>query len=282
MALTKEKLISRLQTQVGLSKQESRAVVERVLVGQEAVLINEVPRDSERYNEVKLEHDFVSAALAPIIKNHRAVGYIHCDRAREPLFNDSDLLHLQVIGLLIGSLMVKFELLRERKMLSHVDDASGALKYGAFVPALSRELQRAVAHQYPVVLALIHLPAFRNFLDAYGIDRAHAALADTVKILRGHLREVDLLARYSADHFVVCLSGMGAGEAQALLRTVKEEAERTVGSDTSIPVCVLVGGLVLETDAAKKKPLQDLMAFTGRALLESGDGDANAIRLVRM
>jgi integration host factor subunit alpha len=31
MALTKEKLISRLQAQVGLSKQESRAVVERVL-----------------------------------------------------------------------------------------------------------------------------------------------------------------------------------------------------------------------------------------------------------
>ena len=31
MALTKEKLINRLQVQVGLSKQESRAVVERVL-----------------------------------------------------------------------------------------------------------------------------------------------------------------------------------------------------------------------------------------------------------
>jgi integration host factor subunit alpha len=31
MALTKEKLIGRLQTQVGLSKQESRSVVERVL-----------------------------------------------------------------------------------------------------------------------------------------------------------------------------------------------------------------------------------------------------------
>lgn len=31
MALTKEKLISRLQTQVGLGKQESRSVVERVL-----------------------------------------------------------------------------------------------------------------------------------------------------------------------------------------------------------------------------------------------------------
>lgn len=31
MALTKEKLINRLQVQVGLGKQESRAVVERVL-----------------------------------------------------------------------------------------------------------------------------------------------------------------------------------------------------------------------------------------------------------
>jgi hypothetical protein len=31
MALTKEKLISRLQTQIGLNKQESRSVVERVL-----------------------------------------------------------------------------------------------------------------------------------------------------------------------------------------------------------------------------------------------------------
>ena len=31
MALTNEKLISRLQTQIGLNKQESRAIVERVL-----------------------------------------------------------------------------------------------------------------------------------------------------------------------------------------------------------------------------------------------------------
>ena len=31
MALTKEKLIGRLQTQVGLSKQESRAILERIL-----------------------------------------------------------------------------------------------------------------------------------------------------------------------------------------------------------------------------------------------------------
>jgi len=31
MALTKEKLINRLQTQVGLDKQESREIVERLL-----------------------------------------------------------------------------------------------------------------------------------------------------------------------------------------------------------------------------------------------------------
>ena len=42
MALTKEKLINRLQAQAGLSKQESRAVVERVLT-----LIKETLAQSE-------------------------------------------------------------------------------------------------------------------------------------------------------------------------------------------------------------------------------------------
>jgi diguanylate cyclase (GGDEF)-like protein len=243
--------------------------IEGLMMRQQPLLVADAGQGSELYQEVKLEHDFTSAVLVPVIKDHRSVGYVICDRQAPPAFNESDQLHLQVIGFLIGSLMVKFELLQERRHFSQLDDATGALKYAAFVPALAVELKRAVTHAYPVTLALLHVPAFRFYLDTHGIDRAHGLLADLVKRAGRHLRETDLVARYSADRLVVCLSGATEADALSRLGDMQALANRELGTDSGIPVNILVGGVVLQSDAAKQKPMQDLMGLLGHALLDA-------------
>ena len=243
--------------------------IEALMLRQNPLLLTAAEPGSELYREIKLEHDFASAVLAPVIKNHRSVGYVFCDRCEPPAFNESDQLHLQVIGFLIGSAMVKFELLQERRHFSPLDDATGALKYSAFVPALATELKRAVTHAYPVAVALLHVPAFRFYLDTHGIDRAHGLLADLVKRVRRHMRETDLVARYSADRLVVCLSGAAEAEALSRLGDIQALAHRELGTDSGIPVNVLVGGVVLQSDAAKQEPMQDLMGLLGRALMDA-------------
>ena len=175
---------------------------ERVVLEQEPQLLNGLDRASDTYAQLKLEHDFSSAVLAPVIKNKRGVGYIFCDRSGDEAFTAADLLHLQVVGFLIGSLIEKFELIQTGKKLSQIDDATGTLQYKAFVPALATELERAKSHGYAVSIALVSVAAFRNYIETYGIDAAHGLLAEVAALIKERSREMDFVGRFGADdHF---------------------------------------------------------------------------------
>lgn len=244
--------------------------IERLVLEEQPLLVAKADPATDAYAEIKLEHDYASAVLAPIIRNQRGVGYIFCDRsASQPEYTESDLLHLQVIGYLVGNLMEKFDLVRESKRLSQLDDATGTLQYKAFIPALGVEFARARAHDYPVVLALMAVDAFRRYLETYGIDRAHGLLADVAKVVKAHIREMDLLARFGADQFILCLSGLNAEQAGQRLGDIRRDVQGAVIADAGQPVDVAVGALVIEGEAALRRSLQDIMGAVGKALVQA-------------
>jgi diguanylate cyclase (GGDEF)-like protein len=244
--------------------------IERMVLEQASMLIARADSASESYADIKLEHDYASAVLAPVIRNQRGVGYIFCDRsASQPAFTESDLLHLQVIGYLVGNLIEKFELLRESKRLSQVDDATGALQYKAFVPALGVEFERARAHGYPVVLALLAVDAFRRYLETYGIDRAHGLLADVATVVKQHTREMDLLARFGADQFILCLSGLNEEQAGQRLTAIRRDVQNAIAGDAGQVVDVAIGAVVLGDSAALLRSLQDILGAVGKALVQA-------------
>jgi len=251
---------------------------EQVVLEQRPMLLNDLDAGSETYSNLKLEHDFSSAVLAPVIMNQRGVGYIFCDRSNHEKFTDADLLHLQVIGYLIGNLMEKFDLIKYSKKLSQVDDASDALQYKAFVPAMATELQRAQEHGYPVTLAMLVVDAFRKYVDTYGIDEAHSLLAEVVEISKQQIRDMDILARFGADEFVLCLSGLTREEALAKLEGIRSDiAEKAVGQADSDQVSITIGAVFLEEAAHMKKALRDILARLGKVLVAAKSEDSKRV-----
>lgn len=251
---------------------------ERVVLEQRPVLLNEIEVDSPEYLEIKLEHDFSSAVLAPIIKNQRGVGYIFCDRAdSEKPFSESDLLHLQVIGYLIGNTMEKFELVQESKKLSQIDDATGTLQYKAFVPALATEFERARTHEYQVVLALVAVDAFRKYLETYGIDEAHALLEEVAGLVKNSMTEMDILARFGADEFILCLSGRKAEEALQALEEIRSSVEEKVLGQGEIATSVTIGALSLKEELDFKHPLQEILGALGKNLVAAKGQDSSQV-----
>lgn len=256
-------------------RNEPGPAIEKLILEHEPLLVQGAAPGSDLYAELKLEHDFSSAALAPIIQNHRGIGYIFCDRAADgasPPFTESDLLHLQVMGLLIGSLMQKFELLHIRKQLSPIDDASGAAKYTAFVADFATEIQRAISHDYPVVLAILDVGGYSKTMQTYGMDRAHGLLAEVVTLARPHLRDVDMIARYSADQFILCLSGLPEPEARSRLDAMLGEINAKAGADTRAGAEVRAGAVILAAERHKTRQIQDLIAAAGHMLVEAQNG----------
>jgi len=245
------------------------STAETVVLEQQPMLLNAVDHSSETYSDLKLEHEFSSAVLAPIIKDQRGIGYIFCDRANGGKFNDSDLLHLQVIGYIIGNLIQKFELIQTGKKLSQIDDASKALQYKAFIPMLATELKRAITHNYHVVLALISVQSFRKYVETYGINDAHALLAEVVSVVKQETRDMDILARFAADEFILCLSGVTAEEAQTKLLSIRNTISHKVAGKGDAAIDVTIGALTLATKEALQAKLQDILATLGKSLVNA-------------
>ena len=251
-------------------KDEPSLTAEQAVLEQRAILLNDLDPESETYGDLKLEHEFTSAVLAPIIVNQRGVGYIFCDRSNGEQFNESDLLHLQVIGYLVGTLMEKFELIQSSRKLSVVDEASQSMKYKAFVPAMATELQRAAEHGYSVTLAMLVVDAFRKYVDTYGINEAHALLAEVSGIVKEHITDMDVLARFGADEFILCLSGATVEEAVTKLEAIRDDvARKAVGQGDATGISVTAGGITLSEGKDLKKPLQQILAALGKVLVKA-------------
>lgn len=255
---------------------------ERVVLEQQPVLLNDVDNQSDMYEDLKLEHDFTSAVLAPIVKNQRGVGYIFADRTNHEKFGDADLLHLQVIGYLIGTLMEKFDLIQASRKLSQIDDASKALQYKAFVPAMATELERARAHGYPVTLALLSVVAFRQYIETYGIDEAHALLAEVVEITRQHIRDMDILARFGADEFILCLSGKSVEQGRQQLEEIRDAVTTQAVGQGDVDIDAVIGGVVLTSEAHMKASVQEILGAVGKSLVNAKNSDTGQIALAAM
>jgi len=252
------------------SRRGASATAEQVVMEQRPILLNNVREQAQVYDEIKLEHDFVSAVLAPVVKNRRGVGYIFVDRDEPHPFTDSDMLHLQVVGYLIGSLMEKFELIKSSKQLSSIDDATQALQYKAFVPAMGTEMERAITHAYPLTVSLLIVDAFRKYIDTYGIDEAHGLLAAVVATVKKHIRDMDLLARFGADEFILCLSGMTNGESVQKLEAIRRDIQdHIVNKQDASPIHVTMAAVQLDGERDLKTPIQDLFAAVGKIIMQT-------------
>ncbi|MDZ3993234.1 diguanylate cyclase [Pseudomonas sp. Teo4] len=93
---------------------------------------------------------------------------------------------------------------------------------------LHQECERAQRFRQPLSLVAMDLDDFKPINDRYGHARGDAALVDVVEHLRTGLRELDLLARWGGDEFVMVMPHTTleqALEVAARLRQVMDKVE---------------------------------------------------------
>lgn len=242
-------------------------IVPRVLLKHEQVFVNDMPSDDPEYAHLKLEHDFKHLCLAPIIQNQRAIGYLHCDRAEGPPFTEEGARRLQIIAYLIGQQMQKFELLFLTRNLSLIDEASKALKYQAFVEQFRREMMRAKMHHTPLVLIFLNLDDYVVHVATSGIDAGHALLEEVHHLIKGCIRPIDIVGRFSANEFIVCLGGMNPAEAEPTLEHIRKEIQQRATHSSGHPVNVSGVAMTFERPEDFDLPLEKILAALGSGLI---------------
>lgn len=126
------------------------------------------------------------------------------------------------------------------------DQLSGCLNRRGVVAAMDRELARARRTRRPLSIVAIDLDGFKSVNDDYGHAQGDAVIRHVGALLRGMVREGDVVGRMGGDEFVLVFPEMAEPEAvRAAARIarivsttrVAEMAPGSVGLSAGVATC---------------------------------------------
>ena len=125
---------------------------------------------------------------------------------------------------IILSAVVKTKIDRYRDMLrsGRHDSLTGLLNHSASKEQLEQMLRRSLPAGH-LAVAMIDIDRFKSINDNYGHPVGDQVIRSLAWLLRGRLRNTDLIGRYGGEEFIVALGGVDIGQATALLERIRED-----------------------------------------------------------
>ncbi len=179
----------------------------------------------------------------PIRSEGQVVGVLYALDRHPREYSQEDLDFLCILAGRAGSAISIARLITEIERLAIQDHLTGAYNREAFFARAEAELVRANRFGHPVSLLMVDIDHFKNINDGFGHLVGDRILQQVVRRLRFMIRQVDLLARWGGDEFVILLPETNLQGAQCLAERLCEQTRVTPfqANDMTVPVTVSIG-----------------------------------------
>lgn len=145
---------------------------------------------------------------------------------------------------------------------------------------LKQAVQQAGRAGQHVGVCFIDLDHFKNINDAYGHKTGDAYLLALAQVLRGSLREVDTLARWGGDEFVVLLPGLSSmDDARHVARKMIEAMRQTIMLDDLAINATFSMGIAIYPEDDTNGDVDHLLAQADRAMFYAKSQGRNNFQL---
>jgi diguanylate cyclase (GGDEF)-like protein/putative nucleotidyltransferase with HDIG domain len=173
----------------------------------------------------RMDGEYRCMRLAAPVRNGAAVWGALVVVANDPHeFASGAEQRLQDYADLIATAVANAENRSRLDAVAATDALTGLPNHRAFRERLTEEVARAHRHDRPLTVGLVDVDGFRDLNDRAGLDVADDVLVEIGALLRGALREEDVLARLGADEYGVIF--VESDRHQALMRA--DRARRAI------------------------------------------------------
>jgi two-component system, cell cycle response regulator len=161
--------------------------------------------------------------------------------------------------------------------LAYVDDLTRLFNTRYLHLVLDREVNEALQTQRPFSLLFLDLDRFKAINDTHGHLVGSRVLVEAARVLKGCVRDPDVVARFGGDEYVVLLRGTDSGGALKVAERIRRtmETHQFLGREgLSLKLTTCIGVASFPEHAQDKDHLLDL---SDRAMYRGKRGTRNVV-----
>ena len=163
--------------------------------------------------------------------------------------------------------------------ISHIDGLTGLYKHRYLIDRIESETKRVRRFGWPLSCLMIDIDHFSRINETYGVEAGDAVLKELADLLRGTIREIDVIGRYGGEEFMIVLPNTSieetSGLAHRILNLVAKHPFRHNGH--SMRLTVSIGGAPYFFDRSMSG--EDVVRWADRALARSKRSGRNTVSL---
>ncbi len=228
----------------------------------EAILIEDVTNSPEYlafWGEVRREGSFLSV---PIQAAGQTIGALALTRPPEDPLTPTESRYVSAIADQVALAIHNAQLFAKLEELSTTDELTRLPNRRYFNERLGRELSQARRWGHTLSVLVIDIDHFKKLNDREGHAAGDEALVAVAQVLRAALREVDVVARWGGEEFVVILDRANEEDAILVADKLRKAVEDLVVPGTEGQPG---GHLTVSIGAAELAPGEDAGALVQRA-----------------
>ena len=223
-------------------------------------------------NDLDMDKRFVHAgksyahsiACVPMVVFSDVIGVINVTNKKEgDGFTDEDAELLKAVADQAAVTVNKAQLWE----MSVTDSLTGLYIRRFFLAKVSEELRRSERYKHPFAIVMVDIDHFKNVNDTYGHSEGDQVLKAVSNLFKDTIRQVDIVARFGGEEFVMLLPETDKENALKLAERLREKvAELTFEQVPCVRISLGVSGypedgseiesLIKKADAALYKAKQ--------------------------
>jgi diguanylate cyclase len=272
-AIANLKDVAERQAQIKESRDSTRESVERML---QAFIVNldtvagATGQYHARIGDYSRQLASVDTAeqLQPIlagVQQETAAVEAHARAAREQV--GAARAELQEAQGRIQALEAKLEQMSE---LAREDQLTSSLNRRGMLEALGREMNRSRRYAIPLCVALLDIDNFKQLNDSLGHQAGDQALVHLVAVIKSTLRQMDVIARFGGEEFLLLLPNATLEHAMQAVTRIQRELTRSIfmHEHQRVLVTFSAGAALVSDSESQDKLIQRVDAALYRAKRE--------------
>ncbi|MGB3939884.1 MAG: sensor domain-containing diguanylate cyclase [Candidatus Manganitrophaceae bacterium] len=187
------------------------------------LVINDFSKETRFHRRDFFPHTGAKSVLSvPILSKKRVIGILQMiNRNTRKPFEQYDLDLLMKLVDQAALAIERSSLYQKMSDLATTDDLTRLYNFRFLDQALSIEIKRSQRYGSSLSLIFLDMDHFKLVNDQHGHLMGSQVLIEVAHLLRKSLREIDIIARYGGDEFVVVLPETDAGAASRLAQRIR-------------------------------------------------------------